>query len=66
MFGLPEAKLIRDTYMTTFGTMSDPNLRARFQGLIALGTVSALIILAFCTLIPPEMVTGLICNCSLS
>jgi hypothetical protein len=41
LFGLPEGKLIRDIYMYTFGAMSDPNIRSKFQPVIALGTVSA-------------------------
>jgi hypothetical protein len=42
LFGLPEGKLIRDIYMTTFGTMTDPNIRSKFQGLLALANVSSL------------------------
>jgi hypothetical protein len=41
MLGLPEGKVIRDTYLTTFGTMSDPSTRAKFQGLLTLATVRA-------------------------
>jgi hypothetical protein len=41
MLGLPEGKVIRDTYLNTFGTMSDPTTRAKFQSLLNLATVSA-------------------------
>jgi hypothetical protein len=39
MLGLPEGKVIRDTYLNTFGTMSNPDLRAKFQGMLTLATV---------------------------
>lgn len=40
MLGLPEGKVIRDTYLNTFGTMSDPSMRLKFQGLLTLASVS--------------------------
>jgi hypothetical protein len=41
MLDLPEGKVVRDTYLNTFGTMSDPTTRAKFQSLLTLATVSA-------------------------
>ncbi|WIA24021.1 hypothetical protein OEZ85_013642 [Tetradesmus obliquus] len=38
MLGLPEGKVIRDTYLNTFGTMSDPSMRLKFQGLLTLAS----------------------------
>jgi hypothetical protein len=50
MLGLPEGKVIRDTYLNTFGTMSDPNMRAKFQGILTLATVSVTVHLMFALL----------------
>jgi hypothetical protein len=41
VLAMPEGKVVKDFYMDTYGMLINPDLRAKFQGLLTLGTVRA-------------------------